>query len=459
MTLRARLVGAMSLVTLLSLAAALLVAGERINSSQERQFDDALRREAWQELQEIARDGGQRLQISPRLGPSPDDVGPLTKYAALYGPDGAVLDATESWVVRAPERDEVPDGIADFHHSGLHLRGLLSNVPGHPGTLLLLAAPRTDLDGDAQYLRRTMAVAFAAAMFVTIVFTSAAVRRLTTVHDRVARVARRVAAEDLDARIGAVDGAPEIVQLASDVDAMIDRIAGLLRNQSDFIAHASHELRSPLTSLYGELTNTARRERSVEEYRRTIDEALHATRRLMTLADDLLALARANRGPLDAPRRVDLGELVDETLMVLSHEAHRRGIRLDAAEIDDAVEGRALDLARMLRNLVENAVAHAPDGSTVEIRSSREGALVRISVRDYGPGVSPTDAPHVFQPFFRGSRERASERPGTGLGLAIASEIARQHPQGRIELVSVDGPGACFVVTLAAANALESEGA
>jgi len=440
----------MSLVTLLSLLAALLIAGARINSSQQRQFDDALRREAWQELQEIAGEGGKRLQISPRVGPSPDDVGPLTKYAALYDANGQVLDATESWVTSAPNRSTLPNEIADFYHSGLHLRGLVSAVPGSPGTSLLLAAPRTDLDGDARYLRRTMATAFAVAMLFTILLTSAVVRRLTTVHDRVARVARQVAAEDLDARVGTVHGAPEIVQLASDVDTMIERIAALLRNQSDFIAHASHELRSPLTALYGELSYTARRERSPEEYRRAIEEALHSTRRLMTLADDLLALARADRGPQQAPRRVDLEEIVNEAVAVVHREARSRGVQIDVAGVDHEVRGRSLDLSRVLRNLVENAVTHAPDGSTVEIRGSREGSLVRVSVRDFGPGVSPDDAPHVLQPFFRGSRERASERPGTGLGLAIANEILRQHPEGQLELASVEGPGACFVVTLAA---------
>jgi len=391
------------------------------------------------------------LRISPRLGPSPDDVGPLTKYAVLYGPGAEILDATESWNGAPPRRAQLPESLGDFQDGDVRLRGLVSEVPRHPGTLLLLAASRTDLDADAFYLRRTMLAVFSIAVCCTVLLTSAVVGRLTTVHDRIARVARRVAAEDLDARIGpvdAVDGAPEILQLACDVDAMIERIAGLLRSQSEFIAHAAHELRSPLTALYGELSNTVRRECSPDDYRRAIVEALDATRRLMTLADDLLALARAERGAADQRRWVRVEELVEEALAVVAREARSRGIRFDVELIDVAVMGRSLDLARMLRNLVENAVAHSPDGSTVELRIVREADLVRISVRDFGPGVAKEDAARIFQPFFRGSHERASDRPGTGLGLAIASEIARQHRGGSVELSPVVGSGACFVATL-----------
>ena len=144
--------------------------------------------------------------------------------------------------------------------------------------------------------------------------------------------------------------------------------------------------------------------------------------------------------------------LVAEALAVVAREARDRGIRFEVELVEAAVLGRSLDLARMLRNLVENAVAHSPDGGSIELRAVQDGDLVRISVRDFGSGVSVEDAGRIFQPFFRGGHERASGRPGTGLGLAIASEIVRQHANGSLELVAVDGPGACFVATLPAAK-------
>ncbi|MCR9166406.1 MAG: ATP-binding protein [Nannocystaceae bacterium] len=453
MSLKARFIVGLSVIIAVSLAAALWTIALRVNAGQERQFDDALRREAWQETREIADGGGARLRISPRLGPSPDDVGPLTKFAVLYGADDSILDATESWDGAPPARGRVPAELGDFHHRGRKLRGLVSAIPGRPNTSLLLAAPRRDLDEDALYLARTMIVVFVIALCCTVLMTSVLVGRLTKVHDGIARVARRVAAEDISARIGPVGGAPDIAQLATDVDAMIERIEQLLRSRSDFIAHAAHELRSPLTALYGELSNTMRRERSPQEYRDATMEALDATRRLMVLADDLLALARVGRGGDEELRRVRLVDCVDEAVAVVAREARERNVRLDVDIEDFDVMGRSLDLARMLRNLVENAVAHSPDGASIEVRAAQDAGVGWVSVRDFGPGVADDDAVRIFQPFFRGSRERASGRGGTGLGLAIASEIAKQHPGGTLELVSPDGPGACFRVTLASVSA------
>jgi hypothetical protein len=102
MSFRGRFVGAISAVNLATLAVAFVAIGVLVDASQERQFDDALRRESLEEVAEIADSGGRRLRISPRAGPSPDDIGPLTKYAVLYAEDGAILDVTESWMGRPP---------------------------------------------------------------------------------------------------------------------------------------------------------------------------------------------------------------------------------------------------------------------------------------------------------------------------------------------------------------------
>jgi signal transduction histidine kinase len=447
MSFRSRFVGAISAVNLITLAIAFTAVGQLVNASQERQFDDALRREILQEAAEIGDSGGRRLRITPRLGPSPDDVGPLTKYAVLYDEHGTVLDSTLSWHGQPPPLAELAPEVEDFMFEDKHLRGMILEVPEHPGTTLLLAAPRTDLDDDSRFLTRVMALVFGLSILVTVLLTSGVVRRLTQVHDRIAKVARRVAARDMSARVGEVHGAPEIVRLAADVDTMIERLEVLLRNQTDFIAHAAHELRSPLTTLYGELSLATRRSRDVEQYREAIDEALIATRRLMTLADDLLALARVDRVPGRHEAIVDLVEVCEEARAMVVAEAESRSVSVATQVEGLQVQGEALDLIRLIRNLLENAIGHAPAGTQVELVGRREGDQAILSVRDYGTGISPSDAERIFQPFFRGSRERASQRPGTGLGLAIAREIVRQH-RGTLELLAVEGPGACFAVRL-----------
>jgi signal transduction histidine kinase len=447
MSFRSRFVGAISVVNLVTLAVAFLAIGQLVDASQERQFDDALHREALQEAAEIGSAGGRRLRITPRLGPSPDDVGPLTKYAVLYDEQGMVLDATLSWKGEPPALYELSPEVEDFRFGDTHLRGMIMAIPDHPGTTLLLAAPRADLDNDSRFLTRAMGLVFGLSILVTVLLTSGVVRRLTQVHDRIAKVARRVAARDMSARVGEVHAAPEIVRLAADVDNMIERIEVLLRNQTDFITHAAHELRSPLTTLYGELSHAVRRSRDVEQYREAIDEALIATRRLMTLADDLLALARVDRVPGRHEAIVELAEVCTEARAMVVAEAESRSVEVAVSVESLQVQGDALDLIRLIRNLLENAIGHAPAGTQVELDARREGREALLRIRDYGTGISSSDAERIFQPFFRGSRERASQRPGTGLGLAIAREIVKQH-HGTLELVEVEGPGACFAVRL-----------
>ncbi|HLT39141.1 MAG TPA: HAMP domain-containing sensor histidine kinase [Enhygromyxa sp.] len=450
MSFRWRFVGAISAVNVLTLAVAFVTVGQLVGASQQRQFDDALRREAREEAAEIALAGGRRLRITPRLGPSPDDIGPLTKYAVLYDHDDAVLDATSSWDQIPAAAELAPTTFGDLDIDGVHLRGMVLEIPDHPGVRLLLAAPRTDLDTDARILNRVMALVFGLATLMTILLTSGVVRQLTHVHARIAQVARRVFAADLSARVGEVRGDPEIVQLASDVDAMIERIEVLLRNQSEFIAHAAHELRSPLTSLYGELSHAIRRSRDPEQYREAIDAALDATRRLMALADDLLALARVGRTPDPGDASVNLVEVCHEALALVAAEAKARDVDIEpriAAALE--VRGNFMDLVRLIRNLLDNAIGHAPPHTRVELEleldQRRSSAIVRV--RDHGPGIGPDDAERIFQPFYRGGRERAEQRPGSGLGLAIAREIAQQH-RGELELATDQQPGACFVARL-----------
>lgn len=447
MSFRARFVGAISAVNLIMLAIAFWTVGQLVNASEQRQFDDALQREALQEVTEISEAGGRRLRITPRLGPSPDDIGPLTKYAVLYDEHGNVLDETPSWHGQPPALADLPRGIGDLYVHEKHLRGTLLEVPDHPGIRLWMAGPRTNLDSDARYLAQVIGLVFALSILATVLLTSGVVRRLTQVHDRIAKVARRVAARDMSARVGEVRGAPEIVRLASDVDTMIERLGVLLRNQTDFISHAAHELRSPLATLYGELSLALRRSRSVEQYRDSINEALLATRRLMTLADDLLALARVDRCSTPHVALIDLAEICQEAQAMVEAEARAKSVRIDASIATVQVRGNGLDLIRVIRNLLENAIGHTPVGSSIELDCRREANHAVLRVRDHGTGITPTDAERIFQPFFRGGRERASSRPGTGLGLAIAREVVLQHG-GQLELLAVEGPGACFVVRL-----------
>lgn len=453
MKFRTRLVLTLSVATAATVASAFFSASFVVERSEERQLDEALSAEAELEAEEMA--GQKDLHVSLRGAPKADDIGRLRKFAVIYRSDGQVVDLTATFWRGAPRYATVryPQGNAfDFWYGNEHLRGVFVAIPEHDDEMLLIAAPRTDLEKDNEYLRRVMLIAALLSISFTILVTWRVVRRLTRGHEAIADAARKVAAGDLAARTALRGGDDEVVQLARDVDEMVRRLALLVEGQQRFVAHAAHELRSPLTSLYGELQLALRRSRSAEEYRSAIEEALDSAKRLKALAEDLLALARigAEREPSHTP--VALGEVAKNAASWVSREATRRHLDLSIDADGSTVIGHAIDLERLLRNLLDNAVRHSPDGGHVRVQAKTEGDTVHISVLDDGPGVPPDDWERVFDPFFRAAAERRRD-DGSGLGLAIVREIARGHG-GDVSVESgPEGKGALFRARLPAAPA------
>lgn len=458
MSFRGRLVAAVSFVTAVTLGGAFAVVSTLVNRDQQQQLDHALHREAMEEAREVAALGGHQLAISDRPGPAANDVGPLTKYGAIYDSAGTVQAATPTFAGQPPARTllETPKGRCfDLWFRGEHLRGILMPIPSHPGLDLLLAAPRTDLDSDAAFLARAMAMVWIVAILWASLVASWIIRRLTHRHLTIAEVVRRVASGDRAARITGLSRDTEVAQLERDINDMIERISALLESQQRFIAHAAHELRSPLSSLLGELSHALRRPRDAEGYRQAIEEALDSTRRLKLLTEDLLALARLGAASPDVDETVAASDCVRAAARDVEAEARERGVEIAVEGQAGTVRGRPRDLERMLRNLLENAVRHSALESRVQVRLQAEPAHVLLEVSDTGPGIPPSERDRIFEPFYRGPEERAKGLPGAGLGLAISREIARAHG-GDLTLVSPEVQSGCrFLIRLPAA--LEGE--
>jgi two-component system OmpR family sensor kinase len=448
MSLRARYVLATAAITLGTLGVAFAAVSNSVNTSQERQLDLELWREAWEESAEVSAKGGDELAISARPGPGGNDFGPLTKYAALYGPSGEVLAQTPSWGGEPPPLESLePTGSPGFDlwSKHEHLRGIHVVIPAHPGVTMLLATPRSDLDHDERFLMRAMATVFAIAALWSVVLAIVVVWRMTRAYRHIATVARRVAAGDLEARVDMRRGDQELVQLARDIDEMIARLGLLIGLQQRFIANAAHELRSPLTTLYGELAHALRRSREPEEYAQAISEALAAAQRLRRLTDELLEVARVGAaGAVHEP--VEVAEVCREAIALVRGEAASRRVTLEWSGSDARVQGRTGDLVRLIRNLLENALHHAPDGGRVELRCAEADGRVTLTVNDDGPGIAEAERDRIFEAFYRGARERAAN-DSTGLGLTIVKEIARAHG-GEVRLTRGALPGACFVIDL-----------
>ncbi len=254
----------------------------------------------------------------------------------------------------------------------------------------------------------------------------------------------------------------EVWRLGVTLNRMLDRLEEAGRHQRAFVADAAHELRSPLASMRTQL-EVALCHPELADWPATADAVLQDALRLGRMAEDLLALARLDEGQAPPRRKqVDLGDLVRAVVRRLPAPAVPVEVRAAAGV---RVRGDPDGLARVVQNLLDNALRYA--ATRVEVSVRAEGALAVLAVADDGPGVPPADRQRVFERFTRLDDARSRELGGAGLGLAIVREIARAHG-GEVTVddagpaVTVDdgspsveagGPGARFVVWLPAEQA------
>lgn len=263
---------------------------------------------------------------------------------------------------------------------------------------------------------------------------------------RLDRAARRVAGGELDASV-AVEGSTEQRSLARTFNEMTARVRRLLRVQQDFVADASHQLRTPLTGLRLRVEALGERRGADPAAVAEAEAALREIDRLSLIVDELLILSRA--GEHDVPaERIDLGDAARRAGERWRAAAAERGIELDvSSDGAGAATCARPDLDRSLDALVENALIYAPAGSAVTIAA----APGRLEVLDRGPGLTAGEEEAVFERFRRGSAGRAGPS-GTGLGLAIARELTRQWG-GEVSLANRDGGGLRAVIEVPAEEA------
>ncbi len=266
----------------------------------------------------------------------------------------------------------------------------------------------------------------------------------------IAAQAEAIEAGTLSARITAHAEVAEYHRLVAVLNAMLDRLERAFQAQRRFVADASHELRSPLTVLKGDIDVALRRERAPEEYRAALESGREEVERMSALAQNLLTLARADAGLLpDQLRPLDLAAIASRVVERERRVAAEAGVALELEAAPAPAHGDAPLLERAIGNLVENAVKYSLSGARITVRcGTRDGAAV-AEVDDTGPGIGPEQAAHVFDRFYRGDPARSRDA-GAGLGLPIARAIAEAH-RGTLELVR-PGPGALFRLTLPAAT-------
>jgi len=431
-------------LTALTMGGAFAAVWQQFVSSQRRQLDDALLVVAHRESAEAA--AGQ-LEFTDAPGPTANAVGPLPKYGVLYGVNGRPLSHTGNFATVPVMPRLVPFEVGfDFQHDGAAMRGVVVEV-GKTGRRVLLAAPRDDFEEDARILARAMAIAFAVGCAWAAIVAVGVATRLTREHEIVGDVARRVASGDTSARVSLRATDADLQQLADDLNAMIERLVGLLAVQERFIAHAAHELRTPLTSLRIELEHAIRNGRDRNDYDRALRGALDSARRLSDLAEDLLALARVKNAPHVGPTAIE--DALADAIADVAPVGRKRDVFIYAEPVSAVVCGDRRGVARLFRNVIENAVRFSPRGSKVWVSGSIEDDSIVMTVSDEGPGIEAGDVERIFEPFSRASRDEDAE-DGTGLGLTIARGLARAFGG---EIVAESRAGGRFVITLPIAEA------
>jgi heavy metal sensor kinase len=268
--------------------------------------------------------------------------------------------------------------------------------------------------------------------------------------DRLTRAAERIGRGNLSERVEEYRSQDEIGRLATTFNQMIGRLEQAFERERRFTADASHELKTPLAILRGDIEVALRRERAPEEYQRVLRSSLEEIQRLTKLTDDLLTLARSDAGEtvLDL-ERVQLDVLASEACAYIAPLAESAGVALsyDSPVSPVVVDGDQKRLKQLLVNLLDNAIKYTPAGGSARLSLSVKDSSATIEVTDTGRGIPAASLSHIFERFYRQTDPRDSRVTGFGLGLAITKWIVDAHG-GTIEAESQEGRGARFTVRL-----------
>jgi signal transduction histidine kinase len=245
----------------------------------------------------------------------------------------------------------------------------------------------------------------------------------------------------------------ELARLGETLNAMLARLEESIERERRFVDDASHELRTPLANLKAELDLALRGSRNAEELESALRSASEETDRMARLADDLLVLARADRGRLPVRReRVDVGELVRRAVEPFRARAAGQGVALDVDVSEELVADLdELRIVQALGNVVDNALRATPAGGRVVVEAAREDGGLRFEVRDTGSGFPPAFLPNAFEAFARPDDSRSRPDGGAGLGLAIVRAVVEAHG-GMAEATNPPGGGASVDLTIPASR-------
>ncbi|MGH2675184.1 MAG: sensor histidine kinase [Actinomycetota bacterium] len=381
----------------------------------------------------------------------PDDA-----FVQVLGPDGEVL-ASSAGLGTSPlltpdgvvglQRPRITEQVVQTVEEPVPARVLAVPAPG--GRVLLVGSSLDDQNEALTRLAILLAVggplALVLATGVGWAVAGAALRPV----ERMRAEAAAISASEPGRRLPEPQTGDELARLGETLNGMLDRMEEALQRERRFVAEASHELRTPLATLRTELELALRRSRSAEELEGALRSAAEESDRLARLAEDLLVMARADRGRLRVRREpVELAPLIAGAIEAYSTRATTLGVSIEAS-VPEGLRGRidALRFRQVIGNLLDNALRHTRSGGRVTIDVARASDSLRFQVRDTGEGFPASFLPRAFEPFARPDGPRSRPDGGAGLGLAIVRAVAEAHG-GSVEAENSPEGGASVTVRI-----------
>jgi len=457
-SIRVRLVLAISAVSAVALVASFFALHEATGSELRGNIDEQLFEQSAEFEQAVSAEDVStpaRLEKAARQFVSSQRYHPESRIFAIQVAGGPVV-TNQREIVESELEDEEEDADEEASATGvLEARDGLSTlsteetgrlrvltVPIESGNrtvgTLRVADPLNSVDQALEELRNTFLIVGALTLAFAVAIAIWLANLISGPLRRIAGVASDVDSGDLSHRIE-YDSGGELGVLADAFNGMLDRLEGAFRRQREFVSDASHELRSPLTVLRGRIETLLRRRGVSEEARDEMQSLLREVSRMDRLIDDMLTLARAERGTLLETRVFPLKDLIEDVRRDLPLLG-ARDYRVEGNP-GGTLEGDPDRLAQVLRNLVSNAVRHSGEKGTVVVSVTARNGDARFAVKDDGPGIPPEQLDRIFDRFYRTDEGRTRDDGGSGLGLAIARAIVRAHG-GEITAESKPGAGA-----------------
>jgi heavy metal sensor kinase len=383
---------------------------------------------------------------------------------AIYDANGQLLAESgrdDDVEIRLPPLDTIPTDDtqlttvteardADDRHR-LAMRRV--TLPTHNATYIVVAGGSLEpIDEELEALRDTLAYVVPIALLMAAFGGWFLAHRSLAPVVGMAERARRLGGDDLSGRLPVANPRDELGRLAETFNDLLGRLESSMKQQRQFMADASHEMRTPITTTRT-AANVALQQphRDEDEYRHSLTVIEQQATRLSRIVDDMFTLARADAGNYPVRKHpMYLDEVVDEVVSAARIVASTKDVRIQCNCASSATfVGDEELIRRMLMNLLDNAVRHSSSGAVVSVCLQTVESGYSIVVADQGPGIPPENQPHIFERFYRvdPSRSRGNRDGGAGLGLALARWVAHLHG-GTVTLTSCSDTGSTFTVAL-----------